>query len=268
MGSHPSRTTNAAATGEVEEELPPTPPNLPPPAPIPPQRQLEFQHPPRVTCDHGWNDGPAFDPHSRESSSDEDEVADDLNKLTLAPSTPTTTAAAAASFFRFLELPTEVQMLIFRHAVEASIGPVRHDPFFSDDLWYTETSLFSSGCTNYPHYMTYHNGGVGALVSPQSPSPIFSGADASRQWVGIGSKVIFKDIMHANRLARQVVFEYWRGAVEKCLIEYVSGDENRKGMDLEGRPINYWMMRALQRRKLVLEVLGKLHKVFLVTSKG
>lgn len=151
-------------------------------------------------------------------------------------------------------------MLIFRHAVETSIGPIRRDPFFSDDLWYTETSLLSSGCTNYPHYMTYHNGGVGALVSPQFSSPQFAGVGASRQWVGIGAKVIFKDIMHANRLARQVVFEYWREAVGKCLIEYVRGNEMRKGMDLEGRPINYWMMRALQRRQLVLEVLGELLK--------
>ena len=54
-------------------------------------------------------------------------------------------------------------MLIFRHAVETSIGPVRKDDEFRSDLWYTETCLFSSGCTNYPHYMTYHNGGVGAM---------------------------------------------------------------------------------------------------------
>lgn len=64
--------------------------------------------------------------------------------------------------------------------------------------------------------------------------------------------------MHANRLSRQVAFESWREAVGKCLNEYVKGDEKRKGMDLDGRPINYWMMRALQRREFVMEVLGDL----------
>lgn len=29
-------------------------------------------------------------------------------------------------------------------------------------------------------------------------------------------------------------------------------------MDLDGRPINYWMMRALKRREFVMEVLGEL----------
>lgn len=257
MGSHSSKNDT---TGEVNEELPPNSPPLsqPQPAPTPPRRQLEFELPQRATCDHGWSDGPAFIPPFREltSDDDEDEIVGGLNNLTLADppniSTHTTTNIAATTFPRFLELPTEVQMLIFRQAVETSIGPVRRDSFFSDDLWYTETSLFSGGCTNYPHYMTYHNGGVGAILPPCPP------LRPTRQWVGIGSKVIFKDIMHANGLSRQAVFEYWKEAVGKCLGEYVRGDKKRKGMDLDGRPINYWMMQALKRRELVLEVLGEL----------